>query len=56
MLYVLLFIWQDVRCYAIKIISQSNNMITGTISDILLCGTISIIFFSGEKKLSDVNV
>lgn len=54
MLYVLLFIWQDVRCYAIKIISQSNNMIT--ISDILLCGLISIISFSGEKKLSDVNV
>lgn len=32
MLYVLLFIWQDVKCYAIKIISQSNNMTT--ISDI----------------------
>lgn len=51
---VLLFIWQDVRCYTIKIISQSNYMIT--ISDILLWGSISIIFFSGEKKLSDVNV
>lgn len=54
MLYVLIFIWQDVKCYAIKIITQSSNM--NTISDIMLCGSISIISFSGEKKLSDVNV
>lgn len=54
MLYVLIFIWQDVKCYAIKIITQSSNM--NTISDIMLCGSISIISFSGEKKLSDVKV
>lgn len=48
MLYVLIFIWQDVKCYAIKIITQSSNM--NTISDILFCGSISIIFFSEWKN------
>lgn len=43
MLYVLLFILQDDKCYAINIITQSSNL--NTISDILLCGSISMHYF-----------